>query len=654
MSKTTMTIPFAADPGDGENHWIRLEQVRKPDEGVTMAQAAALIDAMYGIEPCEDGMGNGGEAADEEALPEEEDFLEMAREMLDLDICDETEPLTWDAEVDVFRSHQEDSYNLQGELIEVGEVTPMSRSVTEVVDVGGNSHDLTWPCAGGVSVSGAGATVRDVRGSTVNFTASVRGRVRISYTAVWDRVKLKVRRFAMPDLSGGVSIERVMAVAGGDTGKKREDDAASVVAFWRDLAAECALTRPPEDDQGIDQAEIERLCNRQTDWQVVGDCWKRVETFNLCNCSGLESPEQPEPEDVDAPCPEGVRPDSFLGVERKQGEYVDCPGEDKEGLNTEEFFRDHCCEEKPYSPLPRCRVTWEENKGGAEIEGGPEYWKSVYGENVRLTPVTPEGGRCGEIIRKWNVPGEIGGPPELPEKIAVDAGKTFSVSIIAGGVPPFTWSVPTGVTYLGDAAMGFIGLFRAEVGFRGGVLTVTDACKREASCSITATNCYWWPWDVYGPDGKSSPYAKRYSFKGSDFPDSLLQRIHREPEEIDRYNNCEDSVSISASFAICEGISEDKTTYCGFYVVMIDEDQKGRVPARLLGHNDIIDASVAKCKLKLLAQGVCRYTSRTVVDLNVGSDTVTFRCKRSTGEVGDEIKKYWFAYASGRTEYICD
>lgn len=492
MNKTTITIPFAVESGDGESRWIRLEQVEIPDEGVTMEQAAELVDEIYGINPCEDGLGNGGEATDEDALPEEKEFLDMARDKLSLDMCDEGASATWEAEVDVFRSHQDDGYSLQGERVEVGETMPMSKMVTETVEANGASIELAWPYADGITVSGAGATVRDVRGSTLNLAAPVRGRVRIRYRAVWDRVKITVRKGAAAGQGGGPLVGFAF-VSGGSSQKRdsRENDGASVVAFWRDLAAECSLTRPPEDEQEIDAAEIERLCKGpDTDWHVAGECWQTVEKYDLCNCSGREAPDV-ESEDVDAPCPEGVRPGSFLGVVREFGEYVDCEGEDDEGLNDPEFYKAHCCEDNPRADLPRCRETREANRGGAEIESGPEHWKNIYGESVRLIAVTPEGGRCGETVKIWAVPDELLGPPVVPERLTVTSGQLFTVTVIYGGRAPFTWATPSGVTLTGTAAYGFMGVFQADSRFVGGVLVVTDACGRQAECRLQGTCREW-------------------------------------------------------------------------------------------------------------------------------------------------------------------
>lgn len=491
MSDATLTIPFADEAGNGENRWIRLEQVEMPDEGVTMEEAAALIDELYGINACEDGLGNGGEAADEDALPEESEFLTLARERLNLDICEKSASATWETEVDVLRSHQDDGYSLQGERVEVGATTPMSKTVTESAEVNGASYDLQWPYGGDISVSG-GATVKEVRGSTVNFAAPVRGRVRIRYRAAWERVKLTVRRGAAAHAPDIGSPGGILGAAGGASKSTREDDAAAVVAFWRDLAAECSLNRPQEDDQDIDSAEIERLCNRDTDWHVKGECWQTIETYNLCNCSGDEAKDAPDPFDEDAPCPDGVRPGSWLGTVRRFGEYVDCEGEDDEGLAEPEFYKEHCCKDNPRADLPRCRETREPYRGGEEIENGPEYWRNIYGESVRLTPVTPSGGNCGELVKIWDVP-DICCKDALPldlSETSMSIGNEVKFSLrVDGGIPPYLWETSAGVKLLGTVRNGE----RSETAFfQTGELgtwceseiDVVDECGFTAKCEV--------------------------------------------------------------------------------------------------------------------------------------------------------------------------
>ena len=489
MSAATLTISFA-DPAAAdaaESVWLRLEQVELPDEAATLERAAELIDALYGLTPCEDGLGGGGEEADEEALPEEEEFLDMARDTLDLSMCDESAAATWEAEVDVLRSRRDEGYGLEGELITVGETTIMSATKTETLDVDGARIDLAWPCAGDVVVSGAGAAVREVRGSTVILAAPVKGRVRVRYRSVWDRVRLRVRASAAAP-SGGLA-GGILDVAGGASKTSREEDAAVVVCFWRDLATECRLTRPPADEQDIDRAELDRLCNRKVDWQVAGECWETVERFDLCKCSGEEAPDV-ESEDVDVPCGD-ARPGSWLGTRREFREYVDCPGEEEDELSDPEFFKDHCCEEHPRPDLPRCRETREPHRGGAEIENGPEHWRELYGESVRLTAVLPEGGRCGELVRVWAVPEEIEGGPALPASLSIDSGETFTVTVTSGGRPPFAWTPPPGVAQIGSAAYGFMGIFRADPTFIGGTLSVADACGRSAEVMLAVAGLYW-------------------------------------------------------------------------------------------------------------------------------------------------------------------
>lgn len=488
--KAALTIPFGVVAPGGESHWIRLRQVAMRDDGVTLAQAAELVDALYDIEPCDGGMGNGGEAAKKDAAPDRATLLDKARNILKLGLCDGPSSV-WETEVDVMRSHQADGYSLQGARIEVGEAVTMRRVVVETVELDGASHDLQWPYGGDIKVSG-GAVVADVRGSTIRFARPVRGRCRIRYTTVWDRVKIKVRRYdKLPDAS--IYAVSVPPGAAKPDRERERDDSAAVVAFWCDLAAECALTRPPaEDDQGLSWAEIERICNPQINYHLVGDCWQTIERYNICNCSGREAPDAPAPEEVDVPCPERVAPGAFLGTVRELGEYVDCDKEN-EGLADRDYYYRYCCEEPTYDPLPRCRETREVFRGGEEIERGPEYWQGIYGADTRLVPVVPEGGICGEIIRKWRVPSErdcgssIGGDdcetapdPKLPKLKIVAPNSEFELTV-SGGKGPFTWHPPHRIkSESPDGARTVHVAFNAADSAAD--ITVTDACGRSATC----------------------------------------------------------------------------------------------------------------------------------------------------------------------------
>lgn len=379
MSKETLSIEFAPQYGDSEARWIRLEPVEPESQLLTTAQAAAVIDALYQTSPCVTGTGGtGGEAASEPIS--EEDFLSAAKQALDLSIC---APLDyWTAQVDVLRSHQTPGYRLESETASVSATETRIQTRTETAQLSGAvSYDLQYPYHSGLQVTGA-ARVLSVRGSTINFAAPAQGSVQISYQTVFDRVTLRV-----PCNSEG-------------SGEAAEaDNTAGLLAFWADLAAQTDVRR--QEQETVDATERDRICNASSSshGQIGGDCWQTVERYYKCECSGSEAPGAWQ-ETVSAPCPDGRSGGSHVGMRRVLAGYVYCAGEDDE-VSDPEYYEKTCCEPPP-GPLPRCKRTYSLFRGGEPIAHGADYYRGLYGANVQLTAVSPEGGVCGEEIREWD------------------------------------------------------------------------------------------------------------------------------------------------------------------------------------------------------------------------------------------------------------
>ena len=43
-----------------ENHWIRVEQIKTDAETISVGEAAGIIDDIFGIDACDDGLSGGG------------------------------------------------------------------------------------------------------------------------------------------------------------------------------------------------------------------------------------------------------------------------------------------------------------------------------------------------------------------------------------------------------------------------------------------------------------------------------------------------------------------------------------------------------------------------------------------------------------------
>lgn len=535
------------ESGNEESRWIRLEQTQATLPGPpSLGGTAEMLDRVYGIDPCEEGLGGGGEAAGDD--PSAEDVEESLALLLDdAGLCRQGH---WLAAVNVYRTHEQPGYELRSETATVETVALVEESHQQVVDVDGPLIALERPYAG--SLTGIPAGVNwEVRGGTVNLDRPVRDRLTLRYQTKYERVTLRV---PTRQTDGG-----------------EEYEPAAVVAFWGDMAAECAL-EPPEPESDEDREAREDICRKlRPEPSEPGDCWKIVRHYYRCECSNSRTGEWEER--VPAPC-DGSPAGAGVGVEESFDGYIDC-GE-RDDVHDPEFYKQRCCEYPP-TPLPRCREMRRVYRGGHEIESGPEHWKNIYGENVILHPVLPEGGVCGDEITRWNVPqknccdgitplwpdpdnpeniwpdgsyrievhdgkeGELtwkgtGGlkfvdsgtdtyrtvsravlvkadssvcphpvitvndgcdplimqfegpdaePPTLPDDMAIQPDTRFSVQVLSGGVKPFRWSV-SGVELLGWSADGSEAYLRT----RGrddwctATVEVIDVCGQSASMTI--------------------------------------------------------------------------------------------------------------------------------------------------------------------------
>ena len=390
MSETASNVVTYTplESGNEESRWIRLEQVQATLPGPPVAAVAGMLDALYDLEPCDDGMGGGGDEADEENEPSAEAVEEELSILLKAHgQCNQG---WWLAAINVYRTHRQPEYELRSETALVETVEPVTASYLQVVEVAGPLIALDRPYAGGLSGIPKGVKW-EVRGATVNLDLPVHDRLTLRYQTWYEHVTLRVPTKKTDD--------------------GEEYEPAAVVAFWGDMAADCQLD-PPEPEDEEDQRAKREICNRDKPHHEPDGCWKVVHHYSRCSCTyrAVDEWEEQEP----APC-EGFTSGAQVGWEERFDGFTDCD-DDGEDLTDPEFYKEHCCKEKPASiGLPRCRRTWSKYAGGARIENGPEHWKNIYGDNVVLHAVTPKQGYCGDLLREYNVPQKncCEGVPEL-------------------------------------------------------------------------------------------------------------------------------------------------------------------------------------------------------------------------------------------------
>lgn len=465
--KTSTTVTYTPlESGNEESRWIRLEQVQATLPSPSVGYMAELIDLVFKREACDDGMGGGGEEADEQNEPTDEDFAEQLSIVLtETGNCRQG---YWLGAVNVYRTHEQPGYELRSETAKVETVEPRRESYLQVVDVNGPLIALERPYAG--NLQGIPKNVNwTVRGATVNLDRPVRDRLTLRYDTWHEYVTLRVPTKRTED--------------------GEEYEPAAVVAFWGDMAAECQL-EPPEPEDPENQAALDNFCREKLPErpEPVG-CWKTVHHYKRCNCSYSVIDEWDEK--VGVPC-DGASAGSRVGYEEKFDGFDRCEGEEDEELRDPEYYKKRCCR-YPTKSLPTCRTSYAIYSGGEKIENGPEHWKAFYGDNVRMIAVLPESGVCGEQITEWNVPQRnccdgvepLRPDPNNPTEILYPYPISYGVQAMGGKADvEWTWKTTGGLkiwqtkTTEWRVKRSAIGIYFEEGVCPNPTVEVTDGCSK--------------------------------------------------------------------------------------------------------------------------------------------------------------------------------
>lgn len=489
----TYTPKSAADLQ--ENRWIRIEQLQPEDESISVGEAASIIDEMFGIDAC-DGLSGGGEesAVSEdgttENAPDEETVDEVIKnKLLGKDICDQNQH--WTAQVVVLRSHQQPGYTIRSETSKVVSTELVTETIRETIDFEeGTYKDLTWPFLGDFSSNLSSDVEVKILGSTVNLSTPS-GKVSVKYRTSYERLQIKV-----PVDEGSVQSED-------DSVARPELPPSALIAFWGDLATACELEQP-EQDTGIPQSDLATLCGKISGSATPGEseCFEGIEHYQQCNCSRERVNVWTEV--VSAECPEKVVGGTYyLGGGEQFDGFVEC-GDDGEMVSSPAYYEAKCCEPVPEGKaLPRCRITYAEYKGGAEIEGGAASGLELYGKNARLIPVLPKDGVCGEVITEWKILSknccagvpELSVDPDVAPEVMADNHSAYITWL--GGRGPYTVSTGSDGLYVEMVGRKSVQTSDNMVLVRSTsicgmvAVNVKDSCGQSATHRMRATNGRW-------------------------------------------------------------------------------------------------------------------------------------------------------------------
>nr|WP_321465168.1 hypothetical protein [uncultured Desulfobulbus sp.] len=475
MTTQTLTINYTGPASLVDGYWIRIEQ-DADDETATISDAAALIDALYDLDPCETS-DDDADATDTASLSltsssPTSTMAEAIEETLELSYCNSDYDGLVEVEIRVIRSHLAEDYVLRldgGSVVE----TVQGDSIVNVTQEITEELTLPYPV-----VSGFSCTPEPVKrnGNTLRFAASQVGHMMVAtYRTKWDAVTVKV---------DGID---------GDPGE------CTALAFHHGVVDELQLDVPSADDADTS------LCP-SISWKPLSDsdkvtCYKDIIVSQRCKCSehevGSYTYQQTFPcPDREIKCP-GVLTECMhlLGTELVV-ERVDCADDnllDGTGyaykVSDPDYYKKMCCQEPAFT-LPSCPTRSTTYKGDQPIQYGEAYWRALYGANARFVPVPPPGGICGEWIIRQKIASNSccdGVEPLVwdssvsPEVMAPNSAAVIGVT--GGGKYSYRWSVSgSGFQFANGAkaieTTGNQVRLSALVGACGSaVVTVTDGCS---------------------------------------------------------------------------------------------------------------------------------------------------------------------------------
>lgn len=530
MSTNSLIITFEPSTawGTGKD-WLRLEQANRDSDMATLADAARVIDATFGIDTCEEGLGTGGDAVeyDEDgqvvAPVGEEEFLDIARDALPLNACLAMVDYSWVAYVDVIRSRNDIPYKLQ---IENGsflttQLIGGERTVSMVLD-GVSEMDLPYPPLGPItgkwgnvtSVSGALPEWR-VAGATLYLSEPARGQLNLTYATAWDRVAIKVHGPVAGVPSEPLKTDILQSDLEIDLGGSEESSglqSGEVICFWNRLAEPLTLEPPETDTTAAGAAD---LCSSNLRGEVEEDelpttCYELVTMEVKCQCSGkVVSSEEVE---VAIDCFDGALPGAHLvGSRTVTSDYVDCDEAGWQGLggelyriNDPAYYEQVCCfppsSERSLPPCPVIKRVW---KPGSEVKPSKAYWQDQLGPDVEFVAVAPREGNCGELTIRWEVNNNCcaAAPPvewDYTNSADVMADNSMGAVFWTGGLGPFDVQISGTGFWLDEAhtkktltTNSQYVMIYTSAACGVGEITVRDYCLQVESGAVRSVKGQW-------------------------------------------------------------------------------------------------------------------------------------------------------------------
>jgi hypothetical protein len=425
MNSPSLTITVQNATGSADGYWLRLEQEGLPDDAATVSDAAALLNALYNIDPCTQDTTTAPapvSTTGEPAVPVDE-FAALVASTLDFVDCSINPDGDIDVTLRVIRSHQGEPYRLNLHGGSIKETVTFSTEITRSLEIAPTTV-LDYPLLGALTTN---IRPESVNGNTLTFGEYHTGRTLIAtYPTRYDQVTVTIN---------GID---------GDPGE------CTALGFYHGLVEELDLQTPEPVEIDPNWCQERNIRTRVDQVEHSVTCYETVVSSTRCSCDREETSWDIYDRVVD--CPEWITrcPDPYTVCESyvrtvQETEYVAC-ADDTTRAHDPDFYEEVCCK-RPSVSLPNClhqRLTY---KGGQPIQNGEQFYRDLYGPETRVHPVPPEDGNCGDwyIDQEYTacipcdgVAAIVWDTATSPTTVAPNSSNLLAVT---GGRAPYTWTV---------------------------------------------------------------------------------------------------------------------------------------------------------------------------------------------------------------------
>lgn len=482
MAEQILSLAFGDDTAE-DGYWFKLEKKDDtPDDGMTIDEAANLIDAIYNIKPCEEQGTNdpweqsdtgtdrdiwrdGPEPGQDEGADDaQRRFAEQIVNSGAWDINpapDIPTLISYDVVIKVFRSHRDEPYTLQVISGKAGPAIKHSGKVVYTLDIDNKkSHTFDNPIIFRVGYpspkmawQGFDGPPITITGNTASWNTEVKGTLRAEFYTEWDEIKITVTGVDS-DTSAILGTDQdnlgVGFFTGAESGENLDDFQSIeclVLGFYRLQYQQLQLDSPEADESTTDTDRnnitrvITEILDEEEPEEVAGDkCRQHINETVVCECEGKE--ELRSYYEI-VPCPPGISNDSILEGSLERRTYEDCGHTDT--ANNPEFYEEKCCEPWPFfwKMMPKCKEVVVPYVGTDQEFFDRADWPA----GTIFMPVGSADGRCGEQTIKQDIAAKncCDGVPELvwdyngsAEVVGQDSKCTVQVT---GGTLPLTVSI---------------------------------------------------------------------------------------------------------------------------------------------------------------------------------------------------------------------